>query len=66
MAGLMIVTAFLSMWINNSASTSIMMPVAIAVIDELEQHAKEYHDKKHAIKRATSAGNGEKMLYINN
>ncbi|CAF4352476.1 unnamed protein product [Rotaria socialis] len=38
MAGLMGVTAFLSMWINNSAATSIMIPAAIAIIDELENH----------------------------
>ena len=33
----MIVTAFLSMWINNSAATSIMLPVALAVSEELEE-----------------------------
>jgi di/tricarboxylate transporter len=38
MAGLMGVTAFLSMWINNSAATSIMIPAAIAIIDELQTH----------------------------
>ena len=38
MAGLMGVTAFLSMWINNSAATSIMIPAAIAIIDELQHH----------------------------
>ena len=38
MAGLMGVTAFLSMWINNSAATSIMIPTAIAITDELQHH----------------------------
>ncbi len=41
MAGLMCVTAFLSMWINNSAATSIMIPAAIAIVDELENYEKK-------------------------
>jgi di/tricarboxylate transporter len=44
MAGLMGVTAFLSMWINNSASANIMIPTAIAIVNELqdyEQAAKQ-------------------------
>ncbi|CAF0755169.1 unnamed protein product [Adineta ricciae] len=57
MAGLMGVTAFLSMWINNSAATSIMLPVALAISDELERHAKNFLDKTQAIKEATSAVN---------
>ena len=59
MAGLMGVTAFLSMWISNSAATSIMLPVASAIIDELERHEKEYRDKKLASKVANSAVNGK-------
>lgn len=46
----MSVTAFLSMWINNSAATSIMLPVALAITDELERHSKEFHEKRKAIK----------------
>jgi di/tricarboxylate transporter len=45
MAGLMGVTAFLSMWINNSAATSIMMPAAIAIIDELQNHQDSMQEK---------------------
>ena len=41
----MAVTAFLSMWINNSAATSIMIPAAVAIIDELELHEKEMQEK---------------------
>lgn len=37
----MVVTAFLSMWINNSAATSIMIPAAVAIIDELQLHEQE-------------------------
>ena len=38
MAGLMSVTAFLSMWINNSAATNIMIPTAIAIVNELQHY----------------------------
>jgi sodium-dependent dicarboxylate transporter 2/3/5 len=62
MAGLMAVTAFLSMWINNSAATSIMLPVALAISDELERHGQEYHNKKQAINEATSTVNGKRMI----
>ena len=41
MVGLMGVTAFLSMWINNSAATSIMIPAAVAIIDELQRHEQQ-------------------------
>jgi len=41
MAGLMGVTAFLSLWINNSGATSIMIPAAVAIIDELQLHEQE-------------------------
>ena len=65
MAGLMGVIAFLSMWINNTAATSIMMPVALAISDELERHAKDYHDKKRAIQEATIAVNGKRIIKSN-
>lgn len=38
----MFVTAFLSMWINNSAATSIMIPAAMAIVDELENFEKNF------------------------
>ncbi|CAF3850018.1 unnamed protein product [Rotaria sordida] len=46
MAGLMSVTAFLSMWINNSAATSIMIPAAIAIIDEVENYQKQIQQQQ--------------------
>ena len=62
MAGLMGVTAFLSMWINNSAATSIMLPVALAITDELENHSKNRDEKKLGIKEGTAAVNGKVII----
>ncbi|CAF1431995.1 unnamed protein product [Adineta steineri] len=46
MAGLMGATAFLSMWINNTASTSIMLPVTLAIVDELSVYNKNSLDRR--------------------
>lgn len=37
----MLVTAFLSMWISNTASTAMMMPIAHAVLQELHKSPKD-------------------------
>ena len=42
--GFMIATAFLSMWISNTSTTLMMLPIGIAVID----HVKKEHSKKIA------------------
>ena len=62
MAGLMGVTAFLSMWINNSAAASIMLPVAIAITEELESHSKGFQAKQNLAKEAAAAVNGKLMM----
>jgi di/tricarboxylate transporter len=62
MAGLMGVTAFLSMWINNSAATSIMLPVALAITDELQNHSKGLQERKNTIKEAAAAVNGKAII----
>ena len=64
MAGIMGVTAFLSMWINNSAATSIMLPVSLAITNELERHGKEYYNRTETIKEVVAAVNGRNSLYI--
>lgn len=36
MMGFMIVSSFLSMWISNSATTAMMLPIASAVLQQLK------------------------------
>jgi sodium-dependent dicarboxylate transporter 2/3/5 len=64
MAGLMGVTAFLSMWINNSAATNIMIPTAIAIVNELQNnHRTDNH--KNTIDSASIDFTSEEQLYSN-
>ncbi|XP_055004715.1 solute carrier family 13 member 2 isoform X2 [Boleophthalmus pectinirostris] len=47
MLGFMIVSSFLSMWISNTATTAMMLPIAYAVLQQLratEAHADEMED----------------------
>jgi len=46
-AGFMGVTAFLSMWVSNTATTIMMLPVATSVIEVAQQHAELPDDVRH-------------------
>ncbi|XP_077984149.1 Na(+)/citrate cotransporter-like isoform X2 [Glandiceps talaboti] len=52
MFGFMLTTAFLSMWMSNTATTAMMIPIAHAVIVEML-------DKRHNIPRASTTGHPE-------
>ncbi|XP_075703077.1 Na(+)/dicarboxylate cotransporter 3 [Rhinoderma darwinii] len=58
--GMMITTAFLSMWLSNTASTAMMLPIANAVLKSLfgEKFCKEKNIKSNDNIPATSQENG--------
>jgi sodium-dependent dicarboxylate transporter 2/3/5 len=48
-AGFMIATAFLSMWISNTATAMMMVPIAMSILSELENHIDQKDIKKYNI-----------------
>ena len=47
--GFMLATAFLSMWISNTATTLMMLPIAMAVIDEMSKRSAQGEVSRFAI-----------------
>lgn len=46
MLGFMGVTAFLSMWISNTATTAMMVPIVQAVLDQLHSNVDPEHSAR--------------------
>jgi sodium-dependent dicarboxylate transporter 2/3/5 len=47
--GFMIATAFLSMWISNTATAMLMLPIGIAVVDHVRDETNGIHNKSFGI-----------------
>ena len=56
--GFMAATAFLSMWISNTASTMMMLPVAMAVVRQIALDASLNGEKNHATRETIEKGLG--------
>ena len=54
--GFMLATAFLSMWISNTATTVMMLPIALSVITQLNDHPDTLENKNKIFGKALMLG----------
>ena len=68
MFGFMNVTAFLSMWLSNTATTAMMVPIAHAILRELGQHLKCVQQERAAAlskaRKEAAAIEGKLILFF--
>ncbi|MEA2071904.1 MAG: DASS family sodium-coupled anion symporter [Asgard group archaeon] len=51
-------SAFMSMWMSNTASAAVMVPIAIAMVDQIESGGKSSNNKRGGFKKALVLGIG--------
>ena len=51
MLGFMLVTAFLSMFLSNTATTAMMMPIANAILEEMRKNKGDAKGRKGGVRR---------------
>lgn len=66
MFGFMASTAFLSMWISNTATTAMMVPIAHAVLGELKAQRKSKPVDSHRIRIGGTAAYYTILMGITN
>lgn len=70
MMGFMVVSSFLSMWISNTATTAMMLPIANAVLEQLKEtemqaEEQEFHaaaQGEHALELSSKQTKEEIMV----
>ena len=55
MVGFMSITAFLSMWVSNMASTAMMLPIVHSVLEHLRESEFEAEERELQKKRDSQA-----------
>ena len=64
MFGFMVTTAFLSMWISNTATTAMMIPIVQAVLSELDIQRKKDREANYTPGKETFL-NARKTIFSN-
>ena len=54
--GFMVATAFLSMWISNTATAVMMLPIAMAIVDQLKDNPNTIENENKVFGKALMLG----------